>query len=43
MWAKAVVVWGMARAASETCKTNPIWTTRPGMGAGWRAQSPFGG
>jgi hypothetical protein len=25
MWAKAVVVWGVTRPGSETCKTNPIW------------------
>jgi hypothetical protein len=25
IWAKAVVVWGVARPGSETCKTNPIW------------------
>jgi hypothetical protein len=24
VWAKAVVVWGVARPGSETCKTNPI-------------------
>jgi hypothetical protein len=25
MWAKAVLVWAVARPGSETCKTNPIW------------------
>jgi hypothetical protein len=29
MWAKGVVVWGVARPGSETCKTNPI---SPGRG-----------
>jgi hypothetical protein len=28
MWAKAVVVWGVARPGSESCKTNPIWPDR---------------
>jgi hypothetical protein len=28
MWAKAVVVWGVARPGSKTCKTNPIWPGR---------------
>jgi hypothetical protein len=34
MWTKAVVVWGVARPGGETCKTNPIWHARRGMGAG---------
>jgi hypothetical protein len=37
MWAKAVVVWGVARPRSETCKTNQILAVRPGMGAVWPA------
>jgi hypothetical protein len=28
MWAKSVVVWGVARPGRETCKTNPIWSGR---------------
>jgi hypothetical protein len=28
MWTKAVVVLGVARPGSETCKTNPIWPGR---------------
>jgi hypothetical protein len=34
MWAKAVVVWGVARPGSEMCKTNPISPERSGTGAG---------
>jgi hypothetical protein len=30
MWAKAVVVWPVARPGSETCKTNPISAARGG-------------
>jgi hypothetical protein len=28
IWAKAAVMWGVARPGSETCKTNPIWPRR---------------
>jgi hypothetical protein len=37
IWAKAIIVWGVARLESETCKTNPILAARQGMGAGWPA------
>jgi hypothetical protein len=25
IWAKVVILWGVARPGSETCETNPIW------------------
>jgi hypothetical protein len=28
MWARMVVVWGVALPGSETCKTNPIFPRR---------------
>jgi hypothetical protein len=35
MWAKAVVVWGVARQGIETCKTNPILTDAGEGVAAW--------
>jgi hypothetical protein len=29
IWAKAAIVWGVARPGSETCKTNLIWGRKP--------------
>ncbi len=39
MWEKAILGRRLA-SRSETCKTNPIRTARPGMDAGWRASVP---
>jgi hypothetical protein len=54
MWAKAVVVWGVARPGSETCKTNPICPWPPACSGpnrakrtqfdrGWAAPGPRSG
>jgi hypothetical protein len=37
IWAKAIIVWGVARLEGERCKTKPILAARPGMGAVWPA------
>jgi hypothetical protein len=39
MWAN-LILGRQSASHGETCKTNPIWTTRPGMGAGWRDAVP---
>jgi hypothetical protein len=43
MWAKAVIVWGVARAESEMCSTNPISRLRVadcGLGEGGCGRAP---
>jgi hypothetical protein len=38
MWAKVVLLWGVARPGSETCETNPIWGRRLAPDGGKRAE-----
>jgi hypothetical protein len=40
VWAKAIVVWGVARPRSETCKTNPIYPRTGAVDGGIAQNEP---